>query len=124
LTKDANMGCECKSPQATAYAEAMKLLAIHQPDQYEWLESLGSDELLALVARHAAEQVHQEGGEPFFKPRPPNQNIACYLTADFNYAQSHQACSLITDPKLRAECQSKARDAYCEAIELCGGSSK
>lgn len=116
------MACNCD--QSENYARCIKVLKSDNPSAASKLATMQPEDMMAAVAMHASEQVaawSQEGTEPFFKPRPFKGDFACYVLIEFQYANSHYACSLISDPALRAECEMKAMESYCEAHMLCGG---
>ncbi len=56
-----------------------------------------------------------------FKGRPDGAtNFACYLIAEFNYAQGLYLCGLISDTQLRKACKINVKQAYCDAYDACG----
>lgn len=105
--------------QVKNIGEALKYLGYHQPDDYAKLAAMDQAQLAAMVQATAQQMVNADEGdtEPTFKPHPFG---ACYLIADFNYAQAVTTCNIITDPVVRDECLAKARKIYCEALDLCG----
>ena len=110
---------KCLQAQLDCIDETLEVVYQTNPGAYntleEWSrEAISTALLIEMGARGGAMRYFDE---PFFKPHPFG---ACYITADLTYAYNHQLCQSIADPKLRAECESKAREVYCNAIMMCG----
>ena len=105
--------------QLDSIDEALEVVLDTNPGAFNTLEDFSRNAISTamLIETGARNGELQYFDEPFYKPHPFG---ACYITADLNWTYNYQLCQSISDPKLRAECEAKAREAYCNAIVMCG----
>ena len=101
--------------QTETFHETLEAMERSSPKAFDYYSSRTPD---ALAMRAAISVPTSLGDEPFYKPHPFG---ACYIIADFNWANNYYACTLITDKALQTACIAASRQSYCDAIDLCGG---